>query len=62
MRWMTDEQAAKNMAGNARHQFAVSVERKFTIISFFSVSLPFGLDEVDQAERAKSTKPNSWVV
>ena len=54
MRWMADEQTAQDMAENASHQFAVSVERKFTLISFFFVSLLFGLDEVDQAERAGS--------
>ena len=35
-------------------------ERKFTLISFFSVSLLFGLDEVDQAERAGSLAVAIW--
>ena len=51
---MADEQTAQDMAEKGQPSVRSERERKFTLISFFSVSLLFGLDEVDQAERAGS--------
>ena len=57
MRWMIDEQTAKDMAGNASHQFAVSVERK----SASSRSSHYSLFPCF-SDWTRSTKPNALVV